>query len=153
MIWLWIRSSQDREKKREEARSTPVARVERGRNDRRIEADGRAALRGVDIRGEVPHDNIPVFGGRQHEPRVARPAACGEGRGTEDGAGAERERGTYSTLVMPLTCPSSQRTAARVSRSQIAAEPSVRPAATYRPEGSKRASEACEGRDVCTAVG
>src|SRR5580693_1603818 len=60
---------------------------------------------------------------------------------------------THSTLVMPLTWPSSQRAAARVSRSHIAAEPSLRPAATKRPERSNLASEHCEGRDAWTAVG
>lgn len=60
---------------------------------------------------------------------------------------------THSTLVMPLTWPSSQRTAARVSRSQIAAEPSLRPAATKRPEQSNLASEHWEGREAWTAVG
>jgi hypothetical protein len=55
---------------------------------------------------------------------------------------------THSTLVMPLTWPSSQRTAARVSRSQMAAEPSLRPAATKQPELSNRASEHWEGREA-----
>lgn len=48
---------------------------------------------------------------------------------------------THSTLVMPLTWPSNQRTAARVSRSHMAAEPSLRPAATKRPERSNLARE------------
>jgi hypothetical protein len=60
---------------------------------------------------------------------------------------------THSTLVMPLTWPSSQRIAARVSSSHIAAEPSLRPAATKRPERSNLASEHWEGREAWTAVG
>jgi hypothetical protein len=60
---------------------------------------------------------------------------------------------THSTLVMPLTWPSSQRTAARVSRSHMAAEPSLRPATTKRPERSNLASEHWEGREAWTAVG
>lgn len=60
---------------------------------------------------------------------------------------------THSTLVMPLTWPSSQRTAARVSRSHMAAEPSLRPAATKRPERSNLARAHWEGREAWTAVG
>jgi hypothetical protein len=55
---------------------------------------------------------------------------------------------THSTLVTPLTWPSNQRTADLVSKSQIAAEPSPRPAATYRPEGSNRANDAPATSDV-----
>ena len=55
---------------------------------------------------------------------------------------------THSTLVMALTWPSSQRTAARVSSSHMAAEPSLRPAATKRPERSNLASEHWEGREA-----
>ena len=60
---------------------------------------------------------------------------------------------THSTLVTLLTWPSSQRTGARVSRSHMAAEPSLRPAATKRPERSNLAREHWDGREAWTAVG
>ena len=66
---------------------------------------------------------------------------------------AQRPYTTHSTLVMPLTWPSSQRTDARVSKSHMAAEPSLRPAATNRPERSNLAREHWEGREAWTAVG
>ena len=60
---------------------------------------------------------------------------------------------THSTLVTALTWPSSHRTVLFVSKSHIRAEPSARPAATKRPVGSNLEKEACEYRDVWTAVG
>ena len=65
----------------------------------------------------------------------------------------EKRKVTHSTLVMPLTWPSSHRTVVRVSRSQIQAEPSGRPAAMKRPEGSNLAKDAWARKDVWTAVG
>lgn len=52
---------------------------------------------------------------------------------------SHQNKGTYSILVTPLTCPSNHRMGARVSRSQISAEPIARPAAMNLPVVSKRA--------------
>lgn len=60
---------------------------------------------------------------------------------------------TYSTLVTPFTWPSSHRTADLVSKSQMAAEPSLLPAATYLPDGSKRTNDAPATSEFWTAVG
>ena len=64
-----------------------------------------------------------------------------------------RKHAAHSTAVTPLTWPSSQRIVDLVSRSQMRAEPSARPAATNLPDGSKRANVACECSEVCTCVG
>lgn len=71
----------------------------------------------------------------------------------EDTHARQAQQFTHSTQVTPLTCPSSHRTVDLVSRSQMRAPPSGRPAATKRPEGSKREMDAPEWREVWTAVG
>lgn len=53
----------------------PVARVERCRSNRRIEAHRRLALRGISLGRDVPDNEVPVLGRREHVSRVPRPAA------------------------------------------------------------------------------
>jgi len=56
-------------------------------------------------------------------------------------------------LVMFLTCPSKNRIGARVSKSQISADPFRRAAAMNLPVGSNFAKMALAKREVWTAVG
>lgn len=66
---------------------------------------------------------------------------------------AKNLESTHSILVTALTCPSSDRIRALVSRSHTAAVPFDRPTPRYRPDGSKRAKVAEAKSEAWTAVG
>lgn len=70
-----------------------------------------------------------------------------------DAVSTYRELRDQSIAVTPLTCPSHHLMVARVSRSHMTPEPSGRPAARSFPDGSKRANDATETRDVWMVVG
>lgn len=112
---------------------------------------------GVVVGGRIPRPG-PIW---SHSNPWTRWAHIGY-NGTNCGMGScewsmflanESNRKLNSMLVTAFTCPSNVRTAALVSRSHIATEPSVRPVPRYRPVGSKRANKANAYNDVCTAVG